>query len=59
MMDLNLPIFGICLGHQLMSLAYGLNITKMPFGHHGANHPVHDLKNNVIYYFSKSQFCRS
>lgn len=38
-----LPIFGICLGHQLLSLALGARTTKMPFGHHGANHPVIDL----------------
>lgn len=36
------PIFGICLGHQLLSLAVGGSIEKMPFGHHGANHPVMD-----------------
>ena len=54
MMDLNIPIFGICLGHQLMSLAYGLKIVKMPFGHHGANHPVHDLKNNVVFITSQN-----
>jgi len=54
MMDLDIPMFGICLGHQLISLAYGLNITKMPFGHHGANHPVHDLKNNVVYITSQN-----
>ena len=37
------PIFGICLGHQLLALALGAVTTKMPFGHHGANHPVKDL----------------
>ncbi len=36
------PIFGICLGHQLLSLAIGGTIEKLPFGHHGANHPVRD-----------------
>ncbi len=36
------PIFGICLGHQLLSAAIGAKITKLPFGHHGANHPVRD-----------------
>ena len=54
MMNLDLPIFGICLGHQIMSLAYGLEIEKMPFGHHGANHPVHDLKNNTVFITSQN-----
>ncbi len=36
------PIFGICLGHQLLSTAIGAEIIKLPFGHHGANHPVRD-----------------
>lgn len=54
MMNLGLPIFGICLGHQIMSLAYGLEIEKMPFGHHGANHPVHDLKNNTVFITSQN-----
>ena len=37
------PIFGICLGHQLLALAGGAKTYKMKFGHHGANHPVQDL----------------
>jgi carbamoyl-phosphate synthase small subunit len=37
------PVFGICLGHQLLSRAVGLQTYKLPFGHHGANHPVKDL----------------
>jgi carbamoyl-phosphate synthase small subunit len=37
------PVFGICLGHQLLALALGARTEKMPFGHHGANHPVKDL----------------
>ncbi len=36
------PLFGICLGHQILSLAIGARIVKLPFGHHGANHPVRD-----------------
>ena len=36
------PVFGICLGHQILSLAIGARIVKLPFGHHGANHPVRD-----------------
>ncbi len=37
------PIFGICLGHQILSIILGAKTHKMPFGHHGANHPVRDL----------------
>ncbi|MEE8147865.1 MAG: glutamine-hydrolyzing carbamoyl-phosphate synthase small subunit [Longimicrobiales bacterium] len=37
------PIFGICLGHQILSIVLGAKTSKMPFGHHGANHPVRDL----------------
>ncbi len=44
----NFPIFGICLGHQLLSLAMGATTYKLPFGHRGANHPVHDLEHNRI-----------
>ena len=43
-----LPIFGICLGHQILGLALGGNTYKMKFGHHGANHPVKDLLDNRI-----------
>ncbi len=41
--DQGLPVFGICLGHQLLGLAAGAKTVKMKFGHHGANHPVIDL----------------
>ncbi len=41
--DTGLPVFGICLGHQLLGLASGGRTIKMKFGHHGANHPVQDL----------------
>jgi carbamoyl-phosphate synthase small subunit len=40
--DAGVPTFGICLGHQLLALASGARTVKMKFGHHGANHPVHD-----------------
>jgi carbamoyl-phosphate synthase small subunit len=43
-----LPIFGICLGHQLLGLAVGARTTKMKFGHHGANHPVQDLATGQV-----------
>jgi carbamoyl-phosphate synthase small subunit len=42
-LDAGVPIFGICLGHQLLALASGARTVKMKFGHHGANHPVQDL----------------
>jgi carbamoyl-phosphate synthase small subunit len=42
------PVFGICLGHQLMGLASGAKTVKMKFGHHGANHPVQDLDTGQV-----------
>jgi len=42
------PLFGICLGHQLLGLASGAKTTKMKFGHHGANHPVQDLQTSEV-----------
>jgi carbamoyl-phosphate synthase small subunit len=43
-----IPVFGICLGHQLMGLASGAKTLKMKFGHHGANHPVKDLESGQV-----------
>jgi carbamoyl-phosphate synthase small subunit len=43
-----IPIFGICLGHQLLALAAGAKTEKMKFGHHGANHPVQDLASGRV-----------
>jgi carbamoyl-phosphate synthase small subunit len=48
LMEQKLPMFGICLGHQLLSLASGAQTVKMKFGHHGANHPVQDLETKTV-----------
>jgi carbamoyl-phosphate synthase small subunit len=47
-MEHNIPMFGICLGHQILSIASGAQCIKMKFGHHGANHPVEDLKTKQV-----------
>jgi carbamoyl-phosphate synthase small subunit len=46
--DRSVPIFGICLGHQLLGLTYGASTAKMPYGHRGGNHPVRELESGRI-----------
>jgi len=48
LIDTGIPVFGICLGHQIMALASGARTFKMKFGHHGANHPVKDLDSGRV-----------
>jgi len=48
LLDVGVPIFGICLGHQLLGLASGARTVKMKFGHHGGNHPVLDLDSGRV-----------
>ena len=48
------PVFGICLGHQLLGLAAGAKTTKMKFGHHGANHPVQELDTGRVFITSQN-----
>ncbi|MEL6214779.1 MAG: carbamoyl phosphate synthase small subunit, partial [Pseudomonadota bacterium] len=48
LLETGIPMFGICLGHQLLALALGAKTEKMKFGHHGANHPVQDLESGRV-----------
>ena len=52
--DTEIPIFAICLGHQLMALANGANTYKMKYGHRGGNHPVKDLETGRVYISSQN-----
>ncbi len=58
LMNLRMPIFGICLGQQLLASAAGASTFKMPFGHHGGNHPVKDLRTGRVMITSQNHnFC--
>jgi carbamoyl-phosphate synthase small subunit len=54
LLDTDIPVFGICLGHQLLGLASGARTVKMKFGHHGANHPVQDLDSGRVFITSQN-----
>jgi carbamoyl-phosphate synthase small subunit len=47
-LETDIPVFGICLGHQLLALASGAQTVKMPLGHHGANHPVQNVETGTV-----------
>ena len=54
LVDTGIPVFGICLGHQLLGLASGAKTIKMKFGHHGANHPVQDVEDRKVFITSQN-----
>ena len=56
-LEMRIPVFGICLGHQLLALAAGGKTVKMKFGHHGANHPVQDLATGQVLITAQNHGC--
>lgn len=54
LLERGIPLFGICLGHQLLSLASGAKVFKMEHGHHGANHPIQELASGKVFISSQN-----
>ncbi|MBQ2552401.1 MAG: gamma-glutamyl-gamma-aminobutyrate hydrolase family protein, partial [Treponema sp.] len=52
--EIKLPIFGICLGHQMLALASGAKTSKLKYGHRGGNHPVKDMETGRVYISSQN-----
>jgi len=56
LIEAKVPMFGICLGHQLLSISHGFDTYKLKFGHHGGNHPVKNSLNGMVEITDKTQY---